>query len=286
MIFLLLLVCLGCFTSGSFFMEKNFQYADNQNFSSFRKNKLKLPIRERSFNLLVVDAVHAGLINNSCEQSTPNCILLPGTLLLSERNGFPQKAADSIKRSGMSVLPYNNDSVEADKKYIVFPQGSLQEYRQVKSLVSDLDSDGVEENYSLQDGRVTVTTDERVIWQTPEAWWVDDFFLSDSNNDGNSDLSLLVWKSGSFGPQKPFWITSEDKSIKNHLFVFKLKNGIFKPEWQSSNLDRPLLAADITDLDDDGKQELVAVEGSYRDPSVQQVTIWRWKGWGFYMVSE
>ena len=137
----------------------------------------------------------------------------------------------------------------------------------------------------MRDGRVTVTTAKGVIWQTQEAWWVDDFFLSDANNDGYSDLSLLIWKSGSFGLQRPFWITSEDKSIKNHLFVFKLKNGTFKPVWQSSNLDHPVLAADITDLDGDSKQELVVVEGSYTDPTVRQVTVWRWKGWGFYFVS-
>ena len=295
------------------------QASDNEDFAVFRKKQLKLPSRERAVNLVVVgDALLAGLINNNCERNSPISALLPGNLLLSERNRFQHNADENIlNKSGMSVLllppdsaekyagsstdkkplkqnnitetviykSYKNDGTEANKKYVVFPQRSLQECRQVKSLTFDLDRDGVEENYSLRDGRVTVTIGKGVIWQTTEAWWVDDFFLNDANNDGTSDLSLLVWKSGSFGTQKPFWIKSEDRSIKNHLFVFKLKNGTFKPVWQSSNLDRPVLAADITDLDGDGKQELVAVEGSYTDPTVRQVTVWRWKGWGFYLVS-
>ena len=276
------------------FLGYSAQASDNEDFAVFRKKQLKTPIRERPDNLFVVDAVPVGSINNTYEQSLPINALLPGQLLLRERNTFQHNAAENILTSaGLSVLPLPSfsfaekaaDSLYESYKYVIFSQKSLQECRQVKSRAFDLDGDGVEENYSLRDGRVTVATAKGLIWQTPEAWWVDDFFLSDANNDGNSDFSLLVWKSGSFGPVKPFWINCEDKSIKNHLFVFKLINGTFRPVWQSSNLDRPVLAADIKDIDGDGNQELVAVEGSYTDPSVRKVTIWRWKGWGFYLLS-
>jgi hypothetical protein len=44
---------------------------------------------------------------------------------------------------------------------------------------------------------------------------------------------------------KPCWITGDDPSVKNHLFIFKMVNGFFKPVWQSSNLDRPNYEADV-----------------------------------------
>jgi len=156
---------------------------------------------------------------------------------------------------------------------------------QIKNADFDLDGDGVDEIYSLQEGKLGIKTGLRTIWQSPDEWWVDDFLLGDADNDGIPDLNLLVWKAGSFGHHKPFWITEEDKSIKNHLFIFNLVHGAVKPVWQSSNLDRPNYGIDLEDIDGDGKNELVATEGDYADPGVRQVSVWRWNGWGFSRLS-
>lgn len=172
------------------------------------------------------------------------------------------------------------------KKYTTRSLKPWLAFKLIKNRRFDLDQDGMLEDYFLQDGKVKVETGSQTIWQSPEDWWVDDFFLGDSNNDGIYDLNLLVWKAGSFGPSKPFWMTGEDKSIKNHLFIFKLVNGFFKPVWQSSNLDRPNYEAALEDLDGDGKNELVVTEGSYADPGERQVSIWKWNGWGFSRISE
>jgi poly-gamma-glutamate synthesis protein (capsule biosynthesis protein) len=125
----------------------------------------------------------------------------------------------------------------------------------------------------------------QIIWESPDEWWVPDFFLGDADNDSILELNLLVWKSGSFGPHKPFWITREDMSIKNHLFIFKLAGGAFKPVWQSSNLDRPNYQAALADLNGDGKNELIVTEGDYADPGVREVGVWQWNGWGFSKIS-
>ena len=114
---------------------------------------------------------------------------------------------------------------------------------------------------------------------------MDDFFLGDSDNNSIPELNLLVWKAGSFGPHKPFWVTEEDYSVKNHLFIFKLVEGVIKPVWQSSNLDRPNYEAGLADLDGDGTNELVVVEGEYDDPGVREAGVWRWNGWGFSKIS-
>lgn len=171
------------------------------------------------------------------------------------------------------------------KKYVFYAWKPLLESRLVKRLQFDLDRDGINEDYFLQDGKLKVSTGARTIWESQDDWWVDDFFLGDADNDGVFDLNLLVWKSGSFGRQKPFWITQDDLSVKNHLFIFKLVAGSFKPVWQSSNLDRPNYEATLADLDGDGKNELIVTEGDYADPEKREAGIWKWNGWGFSKIA-
>lgn len=170
-------------------------------------------------------------------------------------------------------------------RYVYYARKPLLEARLVKNRRFDLDGDGTYEDYSLQNGELKIVKGSQIIWQSQDDWWVDDFFLGDADNDGVSELSLLVWKSGSFGPHKPFWITQEDMSIKNHLFIFKLAGGVIKPVWQSSNLDRPNYEAALADLDGDGKNELIVTEGDYADPKMREAGVWRWNGWGFSKVS-
>ncbi len=156
-----------------------------------------------------------------------------------------------------------------------------QELRLLLKRELDLDGDGQTEQYTLRDGKVTVQVDSRIVWQSPDDWWVDYFFLGDANNDGILDLNLLVWKEGSFGPRMPFWLTEDDPSIKNHLFIFKLEGDAFKPVWQSSNLDQPNYRAALLDLNGDGENELLVLEGSYTNPAEVKITLWKWNGWGF-----
>lgn len=170
-------------------------------------------------------------------------------------------------------------------RYICYARKPLLQARLVKNRRFDLDRDGTPEDYSLRDGKLEVAKGSQIIWHSQDDWWVDDFFLGDANNDGVSELSLLVWKSGSFGPHKPFWITQEDMSVKNHLFIFKLAGGVIKPVWQSSNLDRPNYEAALTDLDGDGENELMVTEGDYADPGKREACIWKWNGWGFSKIS-
>ena len=165
------------------------------------------------------------------------------------------------------------------------PKPPLHEYRLIQSREADLDGDGRPEEYTLRDGKISVCADSRIIWQSPEEWWVDYFFAGDANNDGKTELNLLVWKEGSFGSRKPFWVEEDDPAVKYHLFIFKLEGDTIKPVWQSSNLDRPNYRADLIDLNGDGENELVVVESSYSDPSEGIVSLWKWNGWGFSLLN-
>lgn len=160
-----------------------------------------------------------------------------------------------------------------------------------RTLTGDLNGNEAPEQYLLAGHRLTVRERETVLWQSPTAWRVDSFSLSDADNDGTVNLVLSLWKEGSFGQVKPFWEDGEDRSFKNHLFVYRLSGSTLRPVWCSSNLDRPIVSFAIRDVDADGRNELVVEEGSYRRVTGQRYavdetkparsTVWRWDGWGF-----
>lgn len=170
----------------------------------------------------------------------------------------------------------NSDVVEGN------PVFSLDKFSKTQS--ADLDGNAIEEKYDLQDGKLTVMENEKVIWQSADDWWVEDFVLADSTNDGIVDINLSLWKSGSFGRSKPFWIKQDDPSIKNHLFIFDWKDGKMQSVWQSSNLDAPNCQILVDDMNNDGQNELIVVEGDYADaPDCQgkYMAVWKWGEWGF-----
>ena len=190
-----------------------------------------------------------------------------------------KKAEKILKRLHLKLVQTSSS------KYTHLPD-NFSEFRLTKKTNFDLDKDGVKESYFLKDGSLQISTEKKLIWQSPDTWWVDYYVLKDSNNDGLPELNLLVWKKGSFGESKPFWVTEEDKSIKNHLFVYKLKEGALKPIWQSSNLDNPNYYIEFSDLNEDGENELIAIEGSYSNTKERWITFWKWNGWGFSRIKK
>lgn len=160
--------------------------------------------------------------------------------------------------------------------------------------VGDLDVDGMTEEYSLVDHCLTVREGEQELWHSPRDWCVDSFVLGDADNDGTINLVITLWKIGSFGSVKPFWLTSEDVDYKNHLFVYRLKNKEMKQVWCSSDLDRPIISLIIQDDDGDGLKELVVEEGQYLKidgehyaldtNALARTTVWRWDEWGFSFI--
>jgi len=148
----------------------------------------------------------------------------------------------------------------------------------------DLDNNSVPENFDLENGKLTITENEKMIWQSSSNWWIDDFVLADSNNDGIVDINLSLWKSSSFGTSKPFWVKENDMSVKNHFFVLDFSGGSIKQVWGSSNLVEPNCEFKIADVDNDGKNDLVVVEGDYsQKPKCDgnYVAVWKWNDWGF-----
>ncbi len=157
----------------------------------------------------------------------------------------------------------------------------------------DLNDDGTKEFIKLAGGTLKVYqhhinthSDQDLLWQTPAEWEVDHYFIGDANHDGRTELNMVVWKEGSYGPIKPFWVEEEDEAVRCHLFVFRLEDETMKPVWQSSNLPYPILAAELKDVTGDGKKELLVTHGCYDDPEVNEPSTWRWDEWGFRKIEE
>ena len=160
----------------------------------------------------------------------------------------------------------------------------------------DLDGDGITEEYSLVDHCLTVREGEQELWRSPRDWRIDNVALGDADNDGTINMVITLWKKGSYGSVKPFWLTSEDATYKNHLFVYRLKNKAMQQVWCSSNLDRPIISLTIRDCDSDSLNELVVEEGQYRKidrehytldtNALVRTTVWRWDEWGYMKLAD
>lgn len=153
-----------------------------------------------------------------------------------------------------------------------------------KQETADADNDSVKETYVLKDGRLTVSENSDLLWESPADWRIDNFFLADSDNDGVMNINLSLWKPGNFGPSKPFWVKKNDMSVKNHFFVYTLIDNTMKQVWGSSNLEAPNCDFMVLDTDGDGTNELLVIEGEYSwtgNCRWKYLALWKWNGWGF-----
>lgn len=208
----------------------------------------------------------------------------PGMANKNEADKILQRLNFSL--TNQDIYSWNNNTNNFDKKIQGAVYNDLFESGKIifKQEQADLDNNSISENYDLGNGKLTITENRKIIWQSPSNWWVDDFALADSNNDGIVDINLSLWRSGSFGKSKPFWIKENDMTVKNHFFVLNFSDGAIKQVWGSSSLAEPNCEFKIADVDNDGKIDLVVVEGDYSQKpkcTGNYIAVWKWNGWGF-----
>lgn len=199
-----------------------------------------------------------------------------------EANKILQRLNYSL--ANQDIYSWNNNNFEKEIRRAIY-RDVLESGKIIsKQKRADLNNNLVFETYILENGKLTITENKKTIWQSPNDWWIDDFVLADSNNDGIININLSLWKSGSFGTSKPFWIKEDDMSVKNHFFILDFSSGSIKQVWGSSNLAKPNCEFKIADIDNDGKNDLVVIEGDYLpEPKCtgNYVAIWKWNDWGF-----
>jgi hypothetical protein len=199
---------------------------------------------------------------------------------------LPVFAEDFELPTALQNVYYCSDSFHFIKqtRNVIYSDSENKASNVLKTICADLDGDSAAEKYTLENGRLSISTGSTTDWESPLSWWIDDFELADSNNDGIIDINLSLWKAGSYGKYMPFWIKENDMSIKNHFFILDYSKGRVRHVWCSSNLSQPNCEFKFADINNDLKNELIVIEGNYSQAAGNQglyIAVWSWNGWGF-----
>jgi len=161
-------------------------------------------------------------------------------------------------------------------------------------LSADLNRDGQPEHLSLTDGSLSILSGDETVWQSPSAWQVNQAAFTDLNRDGTPEAALLVWREFApwpidqwlpYGGRIAEFHNPENQSC--HLILVGWAQGKYRDLWAGSALAEPVLEFAAVDLDGDGVQELLTLDGSYNDPHASPARtfmVWEWNGFGFTAV--
>jgi hypothetical protein len=149
---------------------------------------------------------------------------------------------------------------------------------------------GVSKGYQtdIREGRLEVRQNDKTIWTSPLAWQVQEAHMADLNGDGEEEIAALTMAPGEFGRIKPFWVTQDDKGVRQHIYIFNLKDNVFHPVWMASRVYRPTCAFRLGRILQNGRDQLVTLDAEKTASSstcqASYVSIWDWNGWGFSLV--
>lgn len=123
-------------------------------------------------------------------------------------------------------------------------------------------------------GRLTLRCPGGVI-STERDWYVNSLTVGDANGDGEDEVVAALWKKGSFGTSRPFWVGDEDdREITSHLFLYGVEDGVPELIWGSSAVPDPIWRVGVLEPGVIHVEELFS-----RTP-----TDWRWNEWNFEKI--
>jgi hypothetical protein len=136
-----------------------------------------------------------------------------------------------------------------------------------ESGVIDLTGDGLPETVRNRSGTVEILQGDLSVWRSGGEWQVRDVALGDPNHDGRYEALMAIGGPG--GTSQPF--------------IIGYRGGRYHDLWGGSPVSDAILEVELADLNDDGLDELAAIEAA-ADGSARYLTVWRWHGWGFSLV--
>jgi hypothetical protein len=123
----------------------------------------------------------------------------------------------------------------------------------------------------------------------PPTWHITAAALADVTHDGVAEWALLVWRPWRDWPiqrwssvPSPIADFHDAAGQSCHLILLDPQSG--REMWAGSALPAPLLALAVGDVDGDGRNEVVTLEGTFtarRDGLASHINVWRWNGFGF-----
>lgn len=145
-----------------------------------------------------------------------------------------------------------------------------------QALYVDLRGTGEEQLIELRDHSVIIhkgpdETDPPVWTSAQYGWPIDRIVLGDPNNDGRQEILMLVQKPDNTG------------IVRVHPYLLGYRAAAYKIIWGGSPRPQTIRDAAIADLNGDGLNELIFLEGSAElGQAAEQIMIFRWQGWFFY----
>ena len=136
---------------------------------------------------------------------------------------------------------------------------------------ADLEGDGVE--IVLAHRRVSVLEGDTVVWQSERSAPVQDVLWCDIDHDGAPELLLLCWKKGRYGESRPFWVTEDEQSWSQHIYIYDWTGDGIRPIWMASDIG---LEAEGWQFDETSR--LVIRDRQGRE------TAWDWVSWGLASI--
>jgi len=141
----------------------------------------------------------------------------------------------------------------------------------------DLSGDGAAETLTLAQRILTVSDASGVTaWQSDPGWRVQDFLTADIDGDGAPELLMLLYKRGSYGSARPFWVERDAPTESQHIFIYRwsAQANAPRPVWMASAL--PVRVRSFS-LEPDGRTlRLVTTTG--------ETSLWRWHSFGLTRV--
>ena len=113
------------------------------------------------------------------------------------------------------------------------------------------------------------STIEETLWHSEGGVRVSDYLIGDIDGDSNPEMLLLVWKQGSYGQHRPFWVSEDTAKYTQHIYIYSIRKDLIKPVWMSSELEMKIKD---WSLDKSGHLHITDTDGIS--------TVWGWVSWG------
>ncbi|WP_022762994.1 MULTISPECIES: CapA family protein [unclassified Butyrivibrio] len=125
----------------------------------------------------------------------------------------------------------------------------------------------------LKRKKVTLTDrDGNLLWTNKKELKIQDAFITDIDRNGDEELILLLWKRGRYGNEKPFWVTGDEISYSQHIFIYDIsEDGDIDSKWFASDIGRLVTRMKLLERD----EAIILTEDRNNDN-----TLWIWSSFG------